>query len=356
MNARDRVWLEELSHEHETPFWVMMPRVAQARYFELLDSFQSAAKKIHVCYSVKTNPHEKILDSLNKMESGFECVSMRELVGVKSYSGMKLFNSCASTQKELEEALSQNALIILDSLSQAEQLVKVTGEKPLSVGMRVRMDQHRFGFSPSEVRKTIEALAKMGLNVTVLHAHPGTSCSLNNYRNFISRFAAVVCDYPFLQGIDIGGGIPGKTSLVERKESLSQYVQIIKEQLGEFLSTRTLYLECGRFLVEDSMILVSRVQHLKSVDGQTFALLDAGINVLPRISMNPFRFFALVETTGSRSNVRLAGPLMFGSDELGHLFSAVKQGDVIAVENTGAYCTELAWKLSRDFPAIVVIE
>lgn len=356
MNTPDKEWLAQLSLENDTPFWVLLPRVAQSRFFELSDALQKAAKKVSICYSVKTNPHEKILLALNKMESGFECVSSRELNSVKSFSTQKIFNSCASSDGEILEALSQNALIILDSLSHAEQVSKLSERKPLSVGLRVRLDNHRFGFSPQEIRKTIEHLAEIGLHVTVLHAHPGTSCTLNNYRSFISHFASIVKEYPFLEGVDIGGGFPGRMSLHERKEKLSDYVTIIREHLGEFLSSRTLYVESGRFLSEDAMILVARVCHLKSVDGQSFALLDAGINLLSRATMNPYRFFALVESGARKTNIRLAGPLMFGSDELGQIHAALEKGNLIAVENVGAYCTEMSWNLSRHVPKIVVIE
>lgn len=356
MNPRDKQWLAELAREHPTPFWVMMPRVSQSHYFELADALQKVAKKVSICYSVKTNPHEKILAALNGMESGFECVSSSELLRVKSFSGQKIFNSCASSDEEITEALAQNALIILDSLSHAEQVARLSTSKPLPVGLRVRMDNHRFGFSANELRKTIEHLATMGLHVNVLHGHPGTGCTLNAYRSFISRFAQVVREYPFLQGVDIGGGLPGRTSLVERKEKLEQYVSLVREHLGEFLATRTLYMESGRFLCEDTMILVSRVGHMKNVEGQAFALLDAGINVIPRITMNPYRFFALTETGTRKTSTRLAGPLMFGSDELGQIHAALEKGDLIAVENVGAYCTEMSWTLSREAPKIIVVE
>ena len=356
MNARDKQWLAELAREQPTPFWVLMPRVSQTHYFELADALQNIAQKVRICYSVKTNPHEKILHSLNKMESGFECVSARELAAVKSFSGQKIFNSCASSDEEIKEALAQNALIILDSLSHAEQVSRLSPMKPLSVGLRVRMDNHRFGFSPNEIRKTIEHLATVGLQVVVLHGHPGTSGTLNSYKNFISRFSQVVREYPFLLGVDIGGGLPGRTSLIERKEKIEQYAVLIREHLGEFLRTRVLYVEPGRFLCEDAMILVARVCHVKNVEGQSFALLDAGINVLPRITMNPYRFFALTETGARKTSIRLAGPLMFGSDELGQIHAALSTGDLIAVENAGAYCTEVSWNLSREAPKIVVVE
>ncbi len=356
MNGRDGQWLTEMAREHNPPFWVLFPRVPQTHYFELLDAFRGISKELKVCYSVKTNPHEKILQALDQMHSGFECVSLRELKQIQKFEGPKIFNSCASSLEELKEALSQNALIVIDSLSQAELLSTLTGNKPLKVGLRVRFDHRRFGFSPGEVKEAIAALEKMNLRVKVMHSHPGTNCSLNHYRNFIAQVSQLVQDFPFLEGVDLGGGIPGKTALVERKERLEAYAQIVHERLGDFLKNKKLYLEPGRFLVEDSMVLVSKVRHVKNVDGQRFALLDVGVNVLPRATMNQFRFFALTQSGQKKQHFRLGGPLMFGTDEVGHLTAALKQGDLVAVENTGAYCTEMAWQLSFDLPPIVCIE
>jgi diaminopimelate decarboxylase len=356
MNARDQQWLRELAEKNPTPFWVMFPRATQAKYFELVDVFQSIPQKLQVFYSVKTNPHPAILSALDKMESGFECVSVRELQGVSSFSRPKLFNSCAPSEEEIRSALDQKAWIVIDSLSMGEKVAKLKGNVPLDVGIRVRLDTHRFGFAPSEVRTGISALESMGLSVKLLHAHPGTHCSIPQYRSFISKVAQLCMDYPQIHILDLGGGIPGKTSLVERKSRIEEYAQIVQEQLGDFLKTRTLFLESGRFMCEDSMILITRIRTIKDVDGRPFALLDAGINLLPRISMSPFRFFALSESGPVKQIFRLGGPLMFGSDELGQLSGKLGEGDYLAVENAGAYCTELSWKLSQDAPPILVIE
>jgi diaminopimelate decarboxylase len=356
MNPRDKAWLAEMAISHPTPFGVLFPRVAQARYFELVDSFRGVAKTLHVCYSVKTNPNTAILNVLNKMESGFECVSLRELHAVSSFSTPKIFNSCASSDKEIQEALSQNAFIILDSLSHAEQVSRLSEKKPLNVGVRIRFDSHRFGFSPSEIKSLLPRFIELGLNVTLVHAHPGTNCSVSQYCTFVSHVAVFLEDFPNVHAVDLGGGFPGKTTLVERKEGLDSYVKIIREQLGSYLKTCALYLESGRFLVEDSLIFVSKIMHVKKGEEQSFALLDAGINVLPRISMSPFRFFALSETGEKKEHFRLGGPLMFGSDEFGQIHAKLGKGDLIAVENVGAYCMEMAWTLSRELPKIVVVE
>ncbi|MFH0970255.1 MAG: alanine racemase [Candidatus Diapherotrites archaeon] len=356
MNSRDKGWLEEIAQSHSTPFGVLLPRVAQARYFELLDAFHSISPHVRIGYSVKTNPHPAILKALDGMESGFECTSLRELDAVSSFSRFLLFNAPCSTDEEIALALSRSAMIILDSLSQANQVSRIANGKMLDVGLRLRLDHHRFGFSPDDFPSLFSILESLKLRVTFLHAHPGTNCTLNQYRSFMEKVAGVLPLFPHITSIDIGGGIPGKTSLVERKESLHDYAKIVHEKIGKNVRDKTLILEPGRFLVEDSMILVARIQHLKQIDGTFFGILDAGINILPRISMSPYRFFPITESGEKRVSLRLAGPLLFGSDESGQVVGKLTQGDLVGVENIGAYCTELAWHLSRDAPPIIVVE
>ncbi len=356
MNKRDSDWLADLGRSHPTPLGVLMPRSAQARYFELLDAFQSVAPSVHVFYSVKTNPHPALLSSLNAMESGFECASLRELEAVSSFSRPLLLNAPASSDEEIRRALELNACIVLDSFSQAEQVARVAASKPTEVGVRLRLDKYRFGFSPEELPLVFSRLSELGLRVKLVHAHPGTSMTLSHYRSFISRVAEIIRLFPSVSFLDIGGGFPGKTTLLERKETITSYALIVKELLGEHLRSRTLFLESGRFLVEDSMIVLSRVMHVKKLEDTGFALLDAGINVLPRASLSPFRVTALSESGEKKAIFRLAGPLLFGSDEFSQLSAKLAVGDLVAIENTGAYCTELAWRLSRDPLTIHIVE
>ena len=355
MSSRAASTKKDFALDYTAPYFELFPSRVQSQYHEMQMAFSKLAKHVHICYSIKTNPHPKILEALASRGCGMESVSLRELNASKSFSTPKLFNSCASTKEELEIALKQNALIIIDSLSQAKLLSSLI-KKPLNVGMRVRFDLFRFGFAADEVPLAIEEMEKMNLRVILLHSHPGTNQSLSDYEKFISKFAALVKEFPSMEAIDIGGGFLGKELLRQKNISISDYAKLIQKHLGAFLKDKILYVEAGRYLVEDSMELIAQIQHIKMMGPRAFAMMDAGINVLSKFTNSHYQYSAITQSGETNRQFRLCGPSMFASDEFGQLTGKLKEGDIIRIHNTGAYCTELAWNLSKDVPKIKVVE
>jgi diaminopimelate decarboxylase len=348
--------LNALSSHQRTPFFVLFTQIAVRNAHTCVSVAQKQFKQSSICYSVKTNPHPKILSALDRSGIGMEVVSLRELHAVKSFTGKKIFNSPAADEEELREALSQKCLIIIDNLSQARLLHSLLQGNPLEVGIRVRMDAHRFGFSPQEIKSSMRALEEMGFSITALHAHPGTNQTLQEYQKFLARVHALLLDFPRIKVLDLGGGFPGNENLRARKVTWDDYMRCVHDTLGESISGLEVVFEVGRNLVEDTMFLLLRVQHIKEGNAAHYALMDSGINVLSKLSMSPLRFIPLQESGEDKRNFFLCGPSMFGSDEFARIFAKLARGDVVAVENVGAYCTELAWHLSRDLPPIIVVE
>jgi diaminopimelate decarboxylase len=353
MDPKEKEQLLSLAEKNRTPFFVSFLQKPPQRLEELRKAFGRIANEAEICFSVKTNSNQNILEALAKNSAGMEVVSRRELMQVQPFKTAKIFNSIACTEEELELALRQNALIIIDSFSQAELLQSKIGDKQIEVGLRVRFSSSKFGFSPNEVKEAVQKLEEMNLIVSVIHSHCGTNVSLRDYQNFITKLAVLVNDLPELRGIDIGGGIPGPANLRMRKQSLNDYASIVKEKLGSFLKERTLYLEVGRFLAEDSTFLVAKITHIKEADGKKLAVLDVGINVLSKIIMSPFFYIPLTENGEKKRPFKLVGPLMFGADKLGQIVGNMGAGDFVAVENVGAYCAEFAWNLSYDVPKTI---
>ncbi|QQR92611.1 MAG: alanine racemase [Candidatus Iainarchaeum archaeon] len=348
--------LKALVSKNERPFFVLFPQMVKDNARHFMDAAKKRFKKSHIYYSVKTNPHARVLEVLDSSGIGMELVSLRELRAVKSFSGKKIFNAPAATEAELREALAQKCLIIIDNLSQAQLLHSILKGKPLDVGIRVRMDAHRFGFAPQEIKAAIREMESWGLRMVALHAHPGTNQTLQDYHNFLNRVHGLLVDFPPIRILDLGGGFPGNENLRMRKTGIPAYMELVHETLGEFLPQVELVFEVGRSLVEDAMCLVLEVQHAKVVDNAHYALMDSGINVLSKLSMSPLRFIPLQESGEKKHNFFLCGPSMFGSDEFARIFAKLARGDIVVVENVGAYCTELAWNLSRDVPSVLVVE
>ena len=114
-------------------------------------------------------------------------------------------------------------------------------------------------------------------------------------------------------------------------------------------------LEPGRNLVADAFELITRVNVIKEKFGKKYAILNVGINVLSKITLAYYRFEKIKNQDGDKKEEYiLAGPLLFNNDLLGRYFGSLKEGDLIKIENVGAYCNNLAWEISYSKPKVLI--
>src|SRR5207248_2106285 len=118
------------------------------------------------------------------------------------------------------------------------------------------------------------------------------------------------------------------------------------ERLQGALDGAALWVEAGRRLVAAAGVYVSRVVNVKSIDGKPHVFVDGGINVhnpgigLGRIMHANPRFAFPGTAASATSTVQLAGSLCTSADLLGRDVPApaLREGDLVAVTNSGAYC------------------
>lgn len=338
----------------ETPYFLLESKtlIQNCKDFEFL--CKEYFKSFKICYSVKTNSLPQVLEVLNKESCGFEIASQNELNLIKIFSSFKIFNSPCKTQKEMEEAKIQKCLINADSLSELNNLANL-GIK--EIGIRTAFQDSKFGIESTKIKEAIKYAEKSGIKVICLSSHPGTQENIKSYETYLQNWKIFLEKNKFkdIQYLDIGGGFPDKIQLKNISLTLEDYFKLIKKYLGEFLEDKTIILEPGRALVSDSMSLITKVYCIKENFGKKYAILDAGINFLPKITLSSYKFSKLNETKSKdKTEYLLAGPLLFSNDTLGKFQGSLKEGDLIKVENVGAYCYNLSWTISYDKPGIEV--
>ncbi|MBI5229028.1 hypothetical protein HY991_02875 [Candidatus Micrarchaeota archaeon] len=320
--------------------------------------FQKELKEVFkdslVCYSVKTNSFEPALKTIAQMGFGFDVGSGSELEAALSCCPPEktVFNGPCKRGEELRKAIESNILLInVDSFEEMEKIFGVQGSKK-SVGIRVEFKKNKLGFVPSQVIKAFTEAYRLKLNPAALMAHPGTRVELNQYALFLKGVKKVYSEVKRngfeLDVLDLGGGFPCDEA------KWRNYFELIEEEVGG--TDFKLVLEPGRALVENAFSLLSKVHYLKEKNGMRYAILDAGINVLPRISLSKFSFKKIgVENEKNKQRFMLGGPLLFGNDQLGVMEADLKEGDLVLIENVGAYCYNLAWEISFPKPKTVEI-
>jgi diaminopimelate decarboxylase len=168
-----------------------------------------------------------------------------------------------------------------------------------------------------------------------------------------------------LSYIDLGGGIAVPYRPEEKQTDLDAFIGrlygFIKEKLSEFgLGLPEIWIEPGRYIVAESGVILTRVTTLKSSPGKIFAGVDAGFNTLIRPVMYGSYHHILNASAlnGAPQKYDVYGPLC----ESGDLFardrdiSTIKEGDLLAIMNAGAYGFSMASNYnSRPRPAEVLV-
>jgi diaminopimelate decarboxylase len=343
----------------QTPYFIFKPESLKENFEDFDDMCQLYLEKYIVAYSVKTNSYLEVIRTLSRLGCDFEVASFKEMLITPKKAAV--FNGPCKTDKELRKAVKQMSLINVDSKSEMNKITEIVKGKRFNIGLRISFENSKFGFDEDHLEDAIKYARLRNLDVISLHFHPGTQKTLHDFEENLKNIERVVYKTMALglelAYINVGGGFPDKFQMKNLSVELKDYFDKIEEYLEKF--NTTIVLEPGRYLVADAFELITKVEVIKENFDKTYAILDAGINLLPKITLSPYNFTKLNKNYDEGNESRnkefiLAGPLLFNNDILGRVYGNLKEGDLIRVENVGAYCSNLAWEISYDKPKIYI--
>jgi len=353
----------------QTPYFIYKPEILKQNYLEFEKLAEKYLKNYVIAYSVKTNTSKQVIDTLNKLDSNFEVASLKEINLTPDKA--KIFNSPCKTEQELKIAINNKFLINIDSESEIDKIAKITNNQPLNIGIRISTDNSKFGFDEKQLNQIIKYAKSKNLNIISVHTHTGTQQTFTHFSENLKKITKIIEDLQkkhnlTLNYIDIGGGFPDKIQLKNLNTNLEEYFKEIKAQTEKLTekSNITIILEPGRNLVADAFELITKVHVIKEKEKKMYAILDAGINLLPRITLSTYKFSKIHQPKTNhkplpteklkKQEYILAGPLLFSNDTMGKIQENLQEEDLIKIENVGAYCQNLAWEISYNKPEIIV--
>lgn len=346
----------------KTPIIIFDKEKLKQNYKEFKKISEEYLKKYEIAYSVKTNSNKKLIQNLSNLNSGFEIASLNEIKLIEKYKKFRIFNSPSKTEQELKLAIKNNILINVDSISEMNKIINIQKGKELEIGLRITIEESKFGIQENRIEETIEYAKNNNLNVICLHFHQGTQLSIKEYEQNLIIFENIIqrLNNSNIKYLDVGGGFPDKAQLKNLNVRLEDYMILIKKYLSKF--NKTIILEPGRAIVSDCFYLLTKVIAIKENFDKKYAILDAGINLLPKITLSQYKFtkYKLGRVGGdsmseqNKQEFILAGPLLFSNDILAKYQGNLQENDIIKVENIGAYCYNLAWEISYKKPRIKI--
>jgi diaminopimelate decarboxylase len=366
--------LAQAAARHGTPVYVYDVDEVTRRFGVLRNLL---GDQFGVSYAVKANPNVELLRSMLPHLATFDASSLQEveralLAGCPAER--ITFSGPGKRVPEIRGAVAHGiGELVLESLAEAQTANAAAAELGLRQSVLIRINPanapRRFGVSFSgrasqfgideEVLEPAldEVLRLPHLQLVGFHIFSGTNsldaeAIAENFAIFVRLFqrAAAHADIsPRKLIFGSGFGVPyGPTDQPLDVEAVAAAVSPMIAQMKQDprLAGAECILEMGRWLVGPAGWLLTGVIAEKHSRGTNFAVCDAGFNnhlaacgMMGTVIRRNWRFANLSERGAAEQPYTLVGPLCTSIDVLASniLLPELAVGDVLAIENSGAY-------------------
>ncbi len=379
----DDLLIADLADQIGTPFFVYSAQGIRSNFRRLQSAFGQRQHQIH--YAVKANPNLGLLACLSKLGAGFDVVSGGELTRALKVSNPEdiVFSGVGKSEEEIRLALEHNiSSINIESAAELKriQTIAQSMNKSATVAVRVNPDvdaktheyistglkENKFGVDTETAIGLYQQIQSLpNIKAPSIAYHIGSQImQLGPMIDAINKVLVLVDQLLELgiviKHLDLGGGL-GIRYQDENPPLFEDYVQALVSTVDKQHPHLHISIEPGRSIVGNTGLLISKVEYLKNNSGKHFAIVDAAMNDLIRPALyKAWMNICEVQQNDSKSrrDYDVVGPICESADFLGKNRSlAIEQGDLIAVQSTGAYCSSMASNYnSRPRPAEVLVD
>jgi diaminopimelate decarboxylase len=385
----------ELAARYGTPLYIYDLDRVTAAHRDLRNSLPAG---MTIFYSLKANPHPEVaralretgtqpcraeLSSLGELDAalaaGFaaeQCLytgpgKTEDELAVAIGLGVRTFSIESLGDLKRAGAVACRADTIIDCLLRINSAVSSSATSIRMMGAR-----SQFGIDSETLEALLpEFLAVPGTRVVGVHLFSQSNARdeeslIGELRQSIVNAAMLHAELDLpMRFLDIGGGFGAPYAVPGSRPVYTRLRQELEDALdANFPRWRSgipeIACESGRYLVGDCGELMTSVTNVKESRGQTFAILDAGVNTLGGMAgLGRLLPIAVgvddADASPDAQSVTLVGPLCTPGDVLcrNAQLASVEPGRVLGVPNVGAYglTASLLHFLSRPAPYEVVV-
>jgi len=370
--------LLQLVDQYESPLYVYDADTMQKQFDKLYNAFPGVKLNIH--YACKALSNLSVLKLMKKFGTGLDAVSIQEVwLGLKAgFSPDEiLYTPNGVSMEEIEMAVKEGVKINIDNISILEQFGAKYGK---TVPVCIRVNPHimaggnhkistghidsKFGISYYQLRHVARVVKLYDINVEGLHMHTGSD--ILDAEVFI-RGAELLFeaaeDFKDLRYMDFGSGFKVAYKEADITTDINDIGGKIASRFIEFCKKYgrelELWFEPGKFLVSESGYFLAKTNVVKQTTSTMFAGIDTGLNHLirPMLYDAYHKITNISNPVGTERIYAVVGYICetdtFGWDRK---LNEVREGDVLAFHNAGAYGFSMASNYNSRFrPAEVLI-
>lgn len=351
-----------LAEEFGTPLYVYNRAAIDSAWQTFSDAL--ASRDHLICYAVKANSNLAVLDTLARLGSGFDIVSLGELQRVLAAGGKAqniVFSGVGKQAREMEAALDAGIRCFnVESVSELDRLATVASAHgtvaPVSLRINPDVDaethpyistglkENKFGIGMQDAMGAYRQAAQhASIDVQGIDCHIGSQLTtLQPYADAVKLLVDMVDSLAsegiVLSHIDVGGGQGIQYSEDETTLDIQAWADCVIDAVGD--RKLEILVEPGRFIVGQAGVLLTRVEYLKNNEDRHFAVVDAAMNDLIRPALySAYQAIEEVEQLDRDARIYdVVGPICESADFLGKQRSlAIAENDLLCVRSAGAY-------------------
>jgi diaminopimelate decarboxylase len=376
----DHYALEKLANQVGTPFYFTDAGELRRRLARLATLTDGPA--LQARYAMKANSSWKVLETVRLAGLWIDAVSGNEVLRARragfamgSVPPVVMLTVDVLRDNALTAVLEHGVLPNVGSPGMIDELRGAGYRGPIAVRVNPGFghghvqscdtggpsSKHGVWHESLAALRTRAAAAK--LPIVSLHAHIGTGPQVRefdeNMRKLVDVYAALLPEFPDVEAVNLGGGLPHPYRPGVPEYDLAWYRPVLvdaAERLAKVAGKPIrVEIEPGRYPVAAASVLVARVKDIKETNanakgpGHTFIMVDAGFNDLIRPAMyGSYHHISIVGKGAARAPEPfvVAGPLC----ESGDVFTRDDHelldprplprpdvGDLLVLHDAGAY-------------------
>lgn len=370
--------MSAIAKEFGTPVYVYDGKRIISQLQNLKNAFSENPLKVK--FAMKSLSNISILKLLNKHGAGVDAVSIQEAklaIGAGFENGEIQFTPNCVDFSEIVEGVDLGLTINLDNLTMLEKFGKKYGS---NYPCGLRLNPHimaggnykistghgnsKFGISIYQLPDVMRLVDQYKIVINGLHIHTGSEITETDvYLKMAEILFGIARDFPALKFIDFGSGF--KVAYKEDDHVTNIYDlglklgKNFKEFYHSYGKQLELWIEPGKYLVSEAGYLLVNTNVVKTTPSVTFVGVDSGLNHLIRPMMYD-AYHEIVNTsnpTGDHKIYTVVGNIC-ETDTLGadRKLNEVRDGDLLAIKNAGAYGYSMASNYNSRFrPAEVLV-
>jgi len=386
---KNKTLLTSMAEKYGTPLYIYSQKKLIENVNKINNALNNNFDNYHICYTIKANSNPHLIKILKDTipSLGADCASSGEIYiasKAKIIGNECIYTGNYESPADLDYALKSGAHINLDDITSFNRLQSIGLPEDISFRLNPGFgkgaftqivtggENSKFGVTHFDIVYAYRLTKEAGIKKFGIQCMTGSGVLDSEY--FPKLMAEILKTIKLLNSeldihmdyISLGGGygIPYRDD--EVRLDFDQVFQDVAKHFNSYFEKRNktkpaLWIEPGKSVVGDAGNLLTRVTGIKE-SYKTFIGVDAGMETLMRPALYGayHRIYKVGEPDAPNiKKVDITGRICENTDRLAidRDFPEVREGDLLAVMDAGAYCFSMSHQFcSRPRAAEVLLD